>query len=188
MTARYQPGTAHLAVGGDWYDTLALPSGRIALTIGDVAGHGVDAAAAMGRIRSAIQAFSQAIPAPGTLLSQLEVFAARFSDLEYLTALPRRPRPGHRRDRLRLRRPPADPRPRPAGRPLLPRGGTLAAAPDPGAAPDRPRRAAARLAARPLLGRPRRAPRRVARRRPRAPRRLGPRAQPRARATSSPTS
>ena len=85
VAARYEPGTAHLAVGGDWYDTLALPGGRVALTIGDVAGHGIDAATAMGRIRSAIQAFSQAIPAPGTLLGQLEVFASRFAELDFLT-------------------------------------------------------------------------------------------------------
>jgi len=85
VTARYQPGTAYLTVGGDWYDTLALPGGRVALTIGDVAGHGIDAAAAMGRIRSAIQAFSQAMPAPGTVLGQLEVFASRFAELDFLT-------------------------------------------------------------------------------------------------------
>ena len=85
VTARYQPGTEHLAVGGDWYDSFLLADGRVALTIGDVAGHGVDAAATMGRVRSAIQALSQADPDPGALLTELEVFVAPFDDLEFLT-------------------------------------------------------------------------------------------------------
>ena len=142
MTARYQPGTAHLAVGGDWYDTLALPSGRIALTIGDVAGHGVDAAAAMGRIRSAIQAFSQAIPAPGTLLTQLDVFASRFSELDYLTLCHAVLDPATGAiDYASAGHPPMlvlDPQ----GAPSFLEEGRSPPLPDPGAAPDRPRRAA----------------------------------------------
>ena len=130
----------------------------------------------MGRIRSAIQAFSQAIPAPGTLLTQLDVFAARFADLEYLTLCHAVLDPATGAiDYASAGHPPIlvlDPQ----GVPSFLEEGRSPPLPDPGAAADRPRRSGARLAARPLLGRPRRAPRRVARRRPRAPRRLGPRA------------
>ena len=57
MAARYLPGGAGTRVGGDWYDTIALPGGRVALVIGDVAGRGVDAAAMMGQLRSALRAY-----------------------------------------------------------------------------------------------------------------------------------
>jgi serine phosphatase RsbU (regulator of sigma subunit) len=55
FAARYLPGTLGLKVGGDWYDALTLPDGRVLLAIGDVVGHGVRAAAAMGRLRHALQ-------------------------------------------------------------------------------------------------------------------------------------
>ena len=44
LAARYQTGSDLLYVGGDWYDTVALPGGRICLAVGDVVGHGLDAA------------------------------------------------------------------------------------------------------------------------------------------------
>jgi sigma-B regulation protein RsbU (phosphoserine phosphatase) len=46
------------AVGGDWYDLFTLPSGRLWIVVGDVAGHGVQAAIVMGRIRSALRAYT----------------------------------------------------------------------------------------------------------------------------------
>jgi PAS domain S-box-containing protein len=51
MAARYFAGGAGTRVGGDWYDTIALPGGRVAMVIGDVAGRGVFAAAMMGQLR-----------------------------------------------------------------------------------------------------------------------------------------
>ncbi|HXZ65192.1 MAG TPA: SpoIIE family protein phosphatase, partial [Streptosporangiaceae bacterium] len=51
---RYLPGSKLIEVGGDWYESIALPGGRVALVVGDVAGHGVRAAVTMGRLRTAI--------------------------------------------------------------------------------------------------------------------------------------
>lgn len=55
---RYLPGSAGMDVGGDWYDVIETASGRLALVIGDVQGHGVAAAATMGQLRSAVRAFA----------------------------------------------------------------------------------------------------------------------------------
>lgn len=55
VEARYDAAGAGL-VGGDWYDALTLPSGRVALVVGDVTGHGLQAAAAMGQLRNALRA------------------------------------------------------------------------------------------------------------------------------------
>src|SRR5207248_4068569 len=52
---RYLPGSQLIEVGGDWYESIALPGARVALVVGDVAGHGVRAAVTMGRLRTAIQ-------------------------------------------------------------------------------------------------------------------------------------
>ncbi len=57
LSAAYLAATQGLSVGGDWYDALRLPDGRIALVVGDVAGHGLDAAAEMGALRTAVRAY-----------------------------------------------------------------------------------------------------------------------------------
>ncbi|MEU3254306.1 SpoIIE family protein phosphatase [Streptomyces sp. NPDC006997] len=54
---RYLPGTEGMDVGGDWYDVVEAGDG-LALVIGDVQGHGVQAAATMGQLRSAVRAFA----------------------------------------------------------------------------------------------------------------------------------
>ncbi len=54
---RYVPAQHAHHVGGDWYDVFALADGRAAFTVGDVAGHGIPSAAAMWRVRSALQAY-----------------------------------------------------------------------------------------------------------------------------------
>jgi two-component system, chemotaxis family, sensor kinase Cph1 len=55
VTARYEPAGGGF-VGGDWYDALRLPTGALALVVGDVTGHGLQAAASMGQIRNALRA------------------------------------------------------------------------------------------------------------------------------------
>jgi PAS domain S-box-containing protein len=52
----YQPGAEHTRVGGDWYDVLPLEGGGAGLVIGDVVGHDLEAAAAMGQVRSVVRA------------------------------------------------------------------------------------------------------------------------------------
>ncbi|MGZ3504126.1 MAG: SpoIIE family protein phosphatase [Vulcanimicrobiaceae bacterium] len=59
----YIPAASELHVGGDWYDAFALPGGRIGISIGDVIGHGLDAAIVMGEIRQALR--SAAIDSDG---------------------------------------------------------------------------------------------------------------------------
>lgn len=56
--ARYLPGTEGMQIGGDWYDLLRLPDGRIGLVIGDVQGHNAEATAVMGQLRSALRAYA----------------------------------------------------------------------------------------------------------------------------------
>lgn len=78
--ARYLPATSALDVGGDWYDAFALPSGRIGVAIGDVAGHGVRAAAAMGQFRHGLQAYALAGDGPATALERLNRFTSAFAE------------------------------------------------------------------------------------------------------------
>ncbi|MDP9428396.1 MAG: GAF domain-containing protein, partial [Actinomycetota bacterium] len=55
LAARYQPSAADV-VGGDWYDLVPMPSGRLAIVLGDVAGHGLAAAAVTAQLRHALRA------------------------------------------------------------------------------------------------------------------------------------
>jgi putative methionine-R-sulfoxide reductase with GAF domain len=71
MAARYVPGHTS-GVGGDWYDVLLLPSGRVGVVIGDVAGHGLQAAVVMGRLRSALRAYSLVASSPAEALTLLD--------------------------------------------------------------------------------------------------------------------
>lgn len=72
IAVRYLPATGGPAVGGDFYDVFALPDGRIGVVVGDVVGRGVRAAAAMGRLRSALRALADLAPEPAALVRALE--------------------------------------------------------------------------------------------------------------------
>ena len=71
IAARYLAGGAG-AVGGDWYDVIALPGGRMGLAMGDVVGHGLGAASLMGQMRSALRAFALEDNAPASVLGRLD--------------------------------------------------------------------------------------------------------------------
>ncbi|MET7761577.1 SpoIIE family protein phosphatase [Streptomyces sp. NPDC005393] len=73
---RYLPAQA--GVGGDWFDVIALPGARVALVVGDVVGHGLHAAATMGRLRTAVHNFSALDLPPDELLSHLDELVTRF--------------------------------------------------------------------------------------------------------------
>jgi serine phosphatase RsbU (regulator of sigma subunit) len=73
--ARYLPTSAGVEVGGDWYDAFELPDGHLALVMGDVTGHDVHAAAAMGKLRSALRAYALEGYSPGGVLARLNQFA-----------------------------------------------------------------------------------------------------------------
>ncbi|MFI0711135.1 SpoIIE family protein phosphatase [Streptomyces inhibens] len=67
---RYLPAQA--GVGGDWFDVIPLPGARVALVVGDVVGHGLHAAATMGRLRTAVHNFSALDLPPDELLNHLD--------------------------------------------------------------------------------------------------------------------
>ncbi|MEV8530572.1 SpoIIE family protein phosphatase [Streptomyces sp. NPDC051211] len=83
---RYLPGSHHTEVGGDWYDVIGLPGDRIALVVGDVMGHGVPAAASMGRLRLTAKALARHNPEPEDLLAELET-CAQDSGIELATCV-----------------------------------------------------------------------------------------------------
>jgi PAS domain S-box-containing protein len=72
VAARYLPGTAGAEVGGDWYDVIALPGGRVGLVIGDVMGRGIAAAAVMGQVRAAVRAYAMVEHSPAVLLGLVD--------------------------------------------------------------------------------------------------------------------
>jgi PAS domain S-box-containing protein len=73
LTAAYRPGTQTLEVGGDWYDVFHLPGGNLALLVGDVVGHDLAAAIAMGQLRGAVRALASGND-PAGLLERLDAF------------------------------------------------------------------------------------------------------------------
>jgi PAS domain S-box-containing protein len=77
MEARYLPVTRNMEIGGDWYDVFRLPDRRLAVTVGDVMGKGLAAAAGMGRVRNALRALALSDPRPAAVLAGLDrLFAA----------------------------------------------------------------------------------------------------------------
>jgi anti-sigma regulatory factor (Ser/Thr protein kinase)/putative methionine-R-sulfoxide reductase with GAF domain len=73
VAARYLP--AREEVGGDWYDMIELPGGRVGVVIGDVVGHGLQAAALMGQLRTALHAYALVGHTPGRALELVNQFA-----------------------------------------------------------------------------------------------------------------
>ncbi|MGI5403607.1 SpoIIE family protein phosphatase [Streptomyces sp. CA-135486] len=83
---RYRPAQAGLGglggVGGDWFDIIPLPGARVALVVGDVVGHGLHAAATMGRLRTAVHNFSSLDLPPDELLWHLDELVTRIDQDE----------------------------------------------------------------------------------------------------------
>ncbi|WP_406253630.1 SpoIIE family protein phosphatase (plasmid) [Streptomyces atratus] len=77
---RYLPAEA--GVGGDWFDVIPLSGARVALVVGDVVGHGLHAAATMGRLRTAVHNFSALDMAPDELLAHLDDLVTRIDSEE----------------------------------------------------------------------------------------------------------
>ncbi|MFJ2647941.1 SpoIIE family protein phosphatase [Streptomyces sp. NPDC087420] len=76
FAVRYEPATRPLEVGGDWYDTVPLPDGRIGIVVGDCVGRGLQAATVMGQLRSACRALLLQDARPAQTLMALDRFAA----------------------------------------------------------------------------------------------------------------
>ena len=88
VAARYLPaGTRE--IGGDWYDVLGLPDGRVVLTLGDVAGHGVDAASAMAGLRHSVRAYAYEGLSPAQVAGRVDaMFEGEFATFLYLVYHP----------------------------------------------------------------------------------------------------
>jgi PAS domain S-box-containing protein len=88
IVERYRPAAHHAEIGGDWYDTIVRPDGTHVLVIGDVIGHGNDAAAAMGQLRFIIRtlAYTSTDP-PNVLLSRASEAAHGLGVVTLATAL-----------------------------------------------------------------------------------------------------
>ncbi|GAB2700721.1 SpoIIE family protein phosphatase [Kitasatospora kifunensis] len=77
LEAAYRYLPAQHGVGGDWFDVIPLPGFRVALVVGDVVGHGLHAAATMGRLRTAVLNFSALDLPPDELLARLDELITR---------------------------------------------------------------------------------------------------------------
>ncbi|MEU5432852.1 SpoIIE family protein phosphatase [Streptomyces sp. NPDC020719] len=84
---RYLPGTLLGRVGGDWFDSVKLPGSRIALVVGDVMGHGLNSAAMMGQLRTAVQTMAALDLPPAQLLRNLDDLAQRLGEHYLATCL-----------------------------------------------------------------------------------------------------
>ncbi|GGX02415.1 PP2C family protein-serine/threonine phosphatase [Streptomyces lomondensis] len=87
IAVRYLPATRSLNVCGDWYDVVDLPPDRYAAAVGDVVGHGLQAAAVMGMLRSALSAAIRAIPSPAQALEVLGLYARSVEGATAATAV-----------------------------------------------------------------------------------------------------
>ncbi|MFJ9175295.1 SpoIIE family protein phosphatase [Streptomyces sp. NPDC102360] len=87
IATRYLPGTLLGRVGGDWFDSIKLPGARTALVVGDVMGHGLNSAAMMGQLRTAVQTMAALDLPPAQLLRNLDDLAQRLGDNYLATCL-----------------------------------------------------------------------------------------------------
>jgi serine phosphatase RsbU (regulator of sigma subunit) len=71
VAARYQPAGEGDVVGGDWHDVFALPAGRIGIVVGDVAGHGIESAVTMARLRHAVRILATSGASPAGVIRRL---------------------------------------------------------------------------------------------------------------------
>ncbi|MYT35434.1 SpoIIE family protein phosphatase [Streptomyces sp. SID8356] len=83
----YRPAVDPGGVGGDWFDVVALPSGRSALVVGDVMGHGLAAAATMGRLRSVARTLLGLDISPERVLARLDLAARDLEEDQVATCL-----------------------------------------------------------------------------------------------------
>ncbi|MEU0442654.1 MULTISPECIES: SpoIIE family protein phosphatase [unclassified Streptomyces] len=84
VASHYLPAEPSGGVGGDWFDVLPLSGARVALVVGDVVGHGIAAAAAMGRLRTAVQTLADMELPPAELLAHLDDLVLRLGDEDTL--------------------------------------------------------------------------------------------------------
>ncbi|WP_433446242.1 SpoIIE family protein phosphatase [Streptomyces sp. CA-142005] len=79
---RYLPADSHHGIGGDWFDVIPLSGARVALVVGDVVGHGINAAAKMGQLRTAMHTLADMDMPPDEVLSRLDEQVFRLTEAE----------------------------------------------------------------------------------------------------------
>ena len=77
VASRYRPADSRAGVGGDWFDVIPLSGARVGLVVGDVVGHGIQASATMGRLRTAVQTLADVDLPPDELLAHLDDLVIR---------------------------------------------------------------------------------------------------------------
>ncbi|MEU2496267.1 SpoIIE family protein phosphatase [Streptomyces sp. NPDC007883] len=77
---RYLPADSRVGVGGDWFDVIPLSGARVGLTVGDVVGHGMHAAATMGRLRATVRTLALLDLDPAELLTRLDDLVGQESE------------------------------------------------------------------------------------------------------------
>jgi serine phosphatase RsbU (regulator of sigma subunit) len=87
LAARSTPGNSSMRVGGDWYDFILLPSGEVGLVVGDVMGHDLPAASAMGQIRAALRAFAVHETSPAKVLARVNTMVDILGVIDLATCL-----------------------------------------------------------------------------------------------------
>ncbi|MFD7027893.1 SpoIIE family protein phosphatase [Streptomyces sp. NPDC059917] len=87
IAVRYRPAESQSLVGGDWYDSVVLPNNRILISVGDVAGHGIQAATGMVILRNALRGLAVTGAGPAQLLSWLNSVAYHLTSSLTATAV-----------------------------------------------------------------------------------------------------
>jgi GAF domain-containing protein/anti-sigma regulatory factor (Ser/Thr protein kinase) len=87
LAARYLPGTDDVDVGGDWFDAILLPNGRLGLAVGDVVGKGVQSAATMAQLRNALRAFALDQMKPSSTIARLNRLTEEMSESTFATVV-----------------------------------------------------------------------------------------------------
>jgi serine phosphatase RsbU (regulator of sigma subunit) len=85
VASRYLPTDSRAGVGGDWFDVIPLSGSRVALVVGDVVGHGINASATMGRLRTAVRTLADVDLPPDELLTHLDDLVIHLTHDEYDT-------------------------------------------------------------------------------------------------------
>ena len=97
---RYQPASQAAEVGGDWFDVIPLDAGQVALVVGDVTGHSIHAAGAMGQLRTTTATAARLGAPPEEIMGQLNSVVAEYGEETGATCLYAQYDPASRRCRL----------------------------------------------------------------------------------------
>ncbi|UED86776.1 PP2C family protein-serine/threonine phosphatase [Streptomyces profundus] len=87
VAVRYRPASATMNVCGDWYDMITVDEDRISVAVGDVVGHGLEAAGVMGQLRSALSAVARVSQGPGRALEVLDLYSRSVRGAESTTVV-----------------------------------------------------------------------------------------------------